>query len=47
MADYVLTIDQGTTGSRAMVLDAEAKERGREDSRDGWIHVKLEEVETT
>jgi len=51
MAKYILTIDQGTTGSRAMVLDAEAKERGRAYSefrqiypRPGWVEHDAEEI---
>ena len=51
MAEYVLTIDQGTTGSRAMVLDAEARERGRAYSeftqifpQPGWVEHDPEEI---
>jgi len=51
MDQYILTIDQGTTGSRAIVLDAEAKERGRAYSefrqiypRPGWVEHDPEEI---
>jgi glycerol kinase len=51
MGEYILTIDQGTTGSRAMVLDAEAKERGRSYSefrqiypQPGWVEHDPEEI---
>lgn len=51
MSAYVLTIDQGTTGSRAIVLDAEARERARAYSEftqiyphPGWVEHDAEEI---
>ena len=50
-SDFVLSIDQGTTGTTALVFDREARLRGRASSeftqhfpRPGWVEHDPEEI---
>ena len=54
MSQYILSIDQGTTSSRAMLFDGNGhasftaqKEFSQHFPRDGWVEHNAEEIWTT